>query len=432
MGRVLFRMLAGGVGGIIASVLMEPSAPKSFFDPAWERWQVYYSLLLGACIGGCLGLSTGWSQGTRLSIWRGIGWGITIGAVGGYVGLIVGGTLSRAIFGDVLGDPTLNATDILARMVVYMPLGGFVGIVPGAASRSWPRMLQGAIGGIIGAGIGGACFDLIGQVFGSLIVATRGGDEVGIVSRAATAVLIGALIGAFTAIVENLAKSAWVRLQLGRNEFKEWIVDAHQTFLGRDERAHIPLFGYPEVFPAHAWIVRQGNEYAIVDGGSPLGTGLNGVRVTNALLHTGDLIQIGRFTLEFRTKAHAANRVPVGESRSGVPGDAPPSISTPIPANVAGAPPAEITIVAENGPQVGRRWLVHGPLELGRECQDISLASDSAASRRHAKLTFSNNTLEIEDLNSTNGTFVNGARVTNRQLKQGDRIQIGSTIFRVE
>ena len=60
-----------------------------------------------------------------------------------------------------------------------------------------------------------------------------------------------------------------------------------------------------------------------------------------------------------------------------------------------------------------------------REC-DLRV-SDGNASRRHAEITREGDTFVLVDLGSTNGTELNGRRVTREELADGDRITIGAT-----
>lgn len=53
-------------------------------------------------------------------------------------------------------------------------------------------------------------------------------------------------------------------------------------------------------------------------------------------------------------------------------------------------------------------------------------------SRLHCQLTAGAAELEVVDLDSTNGTFVNGRRVTRAVLKDGDRLGVGPVEFRIE
>lgn len=73
------------------------------------------------------------------------------------------------------------------------------------------------------------------------------------------------------------------------------------------------------------------------------------------------------------------------------------------------------------------------PLTIGRlpEC-DIVLA-DSKVSRRHAEIRRDGaSVVSVVDLNSTNGTLVNGAGVRERVLTDGDEITVGGTVLRYE
>jgi pSer/pThr/pTyr-binding forkhead associated (FHA) protein len=64
--------------------------------------------------------------------------------------------------------------------------------------------------------------------------------------------------------------------------------------------------------------------------------------------------------------------------------------------------------------------------EIGRtsEC-DICLPDDAKISRRHARLEWNGQTWVLLDEDSTNGTFVNGERVSERELRAGDVLEIG-------
>jgi hypothetical protein len=70
---------------------------------------------------------------------------------------------------------------------------------------------------------------------------------------------------------------------------------------------------------------------------------------------------------------------------------------------------------------------------IGRDAGcDVALVNDNTVSRRHATFAISADTYLIRDEGSSNGTFVNGVRVTETKLNPGDEIQIGATRFRFE
>ena len=69
----------------------------------------------------------------------------------------------------------------------------------------------------------------------------------------------------------------------------------------------------------------------------------------------------------------------------------------------------------------------------GRSAVDIALEADGYASGRHCRFVRGQDADVIEDLHSTNGTFVNGQRLNGtRTLAQGDTITIGQTQFAYE
>ena len=75
-----------------------------------------------------------------------------------------------------------------------------------------------------------------------------------------------------------------------------------------------------------------------------------------------------------------------------------------------------------------------GATSIGRSsASDIILKSDDYASGSHAQLTRHGGLLYVEDLGSTNGTFVNGRKTVGATpLRHGDSVRVGSTTFRYE
>ena len=66
---------------------------------------------------------------------------------------------------------------------------------------------------------------------------------------------------------------------------------------------------------------------------------------------------------------------------------------------------------------------------IGREKGNDITVEDHEASRRHAEIRKRNDTYFLADLDSSNGTFLNNCRISEAELKSGDRIQIGRTLF---
>jgi len=89
--------------------------------------------------------------------------------------------------------------------------------------------------------------------------------------------------------------------------------------------------------------------------------------------------------------------------------------------------------VVEPAAHAGRAYDLDDELTIGRSpgC-GVSMPDDIYTSTVHARLFRRNDQLWVEDLGSTNGTFVNSEQITGGlRLGKGDRLQIGSTVFEV-
>ena len=103
-------------------------------------------------------------------------------------------------------------------------------------------------------------------------------------------------------------------------------------------------------------------------------------------------------------------------------------IVVPFPRRSAGA----ACFVIIYGRELGRRWMLdRASLVIGRgEGCDIFIDMDNV-SRRHCEIKTTQGGHTVEDLQSTNGTFVNSDEVkTPRPLRSGDLIKVGGTIFK--
>jgi pSer/pThr/pTyr-binding forkhead associated (FHA) protein len=68
---------------------------------------------------------------------------------------------------------------------------------------------------------------------------------------------------------------------------------------------------------------------------------------------------------------------------------------------------------------------------IGRASRADFIVDTATVSRIHCRLTADGDGLEVRDLESTNGTFVNGERVTQGLLAAGDRLRVGRVEFGV-
>lgn len=75
---------------------------------------------------------------------------------------------------------------------------------------------------------------------------------------------------------------------------------------------------------------------------------------------------------------------------------------------------------------------IRSDLSIGRKDGNSIVMSDQHVSGNHAKIIVRNNGLYLEDLNSTNGTYLNGNKLKGRaKLSNKDEIRIGNGVFKI-
>ncbi|MGH9138410.1 MAG: FHA domain-containing protein [Acidimicrobiales bacterium] len=121
---------------------------------------------------------------------------------------------------------------------------------------------------------------------------------------------------------------------------------------------------------------------------------------------------------------------------------APTAVAAPAPSRAAATPPAAARprrrrtapaelVAVEPAARRGASYPVGAELTIGRAggCQ-ISLGDDTYVSSLHARVFSRDGDVFVEDLGSTNGTFLNGAKVGGATpMKRGDRLQVGGTVL---
>jgi len=86
-------------------------------------------------------------------------------------------------------------------------------------------------------------------------------------------------------------------------------------------------------------------------------------------------------------------------------------------------------LIVRDGPLRGRRFEIEfGDVTIGRENTVVLIEGDGEVSRSHAVVRTSDGGIEVEDLGSTNGTFVNERRISEpTELSSGDIVRVGQT-----
>ena len=95
--------------------------------------------------------------------------------------------------------------------------------------------------------------------------------------------------------------------------------------------------------------------------------------------------------------------------------------------------PSELKLRAVAGPYLGQSFaLSRGENMIGRKEGAILLSDDAQVSRRHCVIVWEESGLALRDLGSTNGSWVNGQRVTESKLHPGDVLAVGQSQLKLE
>jgi hypothetical protein len=125
------------------------------------------------------------------------------------------------------------------------------------------------------------------------------------------------------------------------------------------------------------------------------------------------------------------------ESREGIPlGTVDVSVASDVTIRVSSAPPAERPTrphlrMIKGVPAYGV-YLIEGSVAVGRSDESDIFLVDPSVSRNHARIDVDGDEVIVRDLGSTNGTYVNGARIETARILPGDILTFGNTQMRLE
>ena len=193
--------------------------------------------------------------------------------------------------------------------------------------------------------------------------------------------------------------------------------------IGRDPKSDI-VVNEDRVSWLHAVIKLDRGSWVLEDTGSTNGTFLGAQKVQKITLDGETTVRLGHPLdgPELTCSTGAPPRPPtVIAARPVMAAAAPPSVPA-MPAGAATASHREPSVI---------RQLPTKVLRIGRAPDNDIVVSDLGVSRHHAELRRTGSGYEIVDLDSHNGTFVNGQRVSVRAADRGDIVGIGPATFRL-
>lgn len=191
--------------------------------------------------------------------------------------------------------------------------------------------------------------------------------------------------------------------------------------IGSDAEAAVVL-QLPGILPQHCEIhvTQTGANLQVPDDGGEVS--VNGKPVADIMaLRAGDTVGIGPVVAKFAI-VEAARAVPAapsaGEREEADTGATRVRVAVP-----------KFVLRGVSGAVFGKVFPVAGPVVIGRAAEaDIAVAADEI-SRRHALVKPTPDGLAVEDLGSSNGTYVNGKRVQQGFLKPGDELRLDAVRF---
>ncbi|TQV89777.1 FHA domain-containing protein [Aliikangiella coralliicola] len=194
-----------------------------------------------------------------------------------------------------------------------------------------------------------------------------------------------------------------------------WLVDSTFT-IGSDPGCDI-VVDEDQVDPQHVELVIQQDEILLKNVSAKRSVFINEVPVVNEhQLVAWDIIRLGTSELEIIDPL--SERTPVPEK-------------VPEQATVIRPSVSPWMLKAISPPLDGQYFSLANGFDIGREKSCDVLVPLSYVSRKHAKFALRKDKLYIEDLNSSNGTYVNGERIKSCELRNGDELRLDEFIFSV-
>ena len=207
---------------------------------------------------------------------------------------------------------------------------------------------------------------------------------------------------------------AWLAILDGPDKGKRFDLGDKPVTIGRSSDNAFVIQDQ-SVSRHHSLLVHRNGKFVLCDAGSSVGTKVNDNLIAKQTLTAGNTLTVGDtdFTLvKFESQA-VAQAGP--DTRSNT---------------VYGArPQAGVVLVAQTGPNAGNSFpLEEGINRLGRDPVSCTvLLDDESVGRNHCVLQLNEGTVTVHDLGSANGTFINGNRLTGKELTSQDTVTIGGT-----
>jgi hypothetical protein len=250
---------------------------------------VYLSdLVLGATLGLSVGFMIGATEGF---ISRSLIRGLRAGLISGLIGLLAGAIalpLGELVFLTVGGG-------LFGRILGWAIFGSIIGLAHSLTGGT--QVWKGALGGFIGGSVGGLLLEAAFRRF-----------ENPLMGKVAGLLMIGAAVGAFTALILVTLSRAWIEVKTGKLKGTEFILD---KFIGENSPAAIIgsnvlksdiALPDPDVAPQHARLKGAGTHFTLQDMSLKMGTFVNGQKTEIQRLSDNHVIKLGSTELVYHER----------------------------------------------------------------------------------------------------------------------------------
>ena len=282
-----------GLSGLLGALAGWGIAEHAFVDEGAHRWGNTWLIPLIVtlmCVGFAIAESIA-ERSLRKALIRG-GLALPLGIVLAFVFDIIASiifSIGVSICSAAGVQTSHNPAFWVARGIAWMVLGAAGGVIYGIIGQSMKKTGYGALGGAIGAFVGGVIFDPIS-------FATHGGA----VSRAVGFGLLGMATGIAMGLVESALKDRWLYVTSGPLAGKQFILYKPRTTMGSSQDCDIYLFKDADILPQHAVLEVKGSRTHLVAVGMVYAAGqpVRGMKV----LESGSVVQLGRYGFRYQEK----------------------------------------------------------------------------------------------------------------------------------
>jgi hypothetical protein len=272
----------GVLGGLVAWQLADLAG-------VLKQPNIYINdMLVGAVTGLSIGFLIGMAEGIlSRSLLRGLRAGVIgslLGLVAGAIALPLGEFLFLVVGGQAFG-----------RALGWALFGALVGLADGITGGA--QMWKAAVGGFIGGAIGGLLLEGAFSQFNNPLL----GKVTGLM-------LLGGLIGCFTALIVVALSHAWLEVASGKVQGSEFILDkflrekSHAAFIGSNVMKCDIALPDPDIAPQHASLKGAGSHFVLKDMSVGKGTYVNGRKVELHRLSDGERIRMGDTELVYHER----------------------------------------------------------------------------------------------------------------------------------